>query len=117
MKKTKRINFWLGDKDLALIDRKAKADGVCRSEFIRKLIRETEIIPVPDVDYSKYVDEFRRLGNDLNNIVIRYNVTGNLDSALIESVWKKIIKTAETLKQELIEKTTDLEVRHCGKKE
>ena len=37
-KRTERIKFWLTDKELKQIDRKAKKLGMNRSEYIRYLI-------------------------------------------------------------------------------
>lgn len=114
MKKTNRINFRLSDKDLAQIDQMSKADSVCRSEFIRRIIRDAEVIPSPDINYSEYVDEFRRLGAILNEIVKSFNATGILNVGPANDVWETIIGLAEQLKGELIEKTIDLEVRRYG---
>ena len=110
MKKTKRINFWLGDKDLAIIDRKAKKMNLSRSGYIRKLFSEAEVIPSPSIDFLHYENEFRRLGYSLNNVVREYHTSGFLDSKAADCIWNKIIALAEQLKNELIEKTVDLEV-------
>ena len=117
MKKTKRINFWLGDKDLAMIDRKAKKMNLSRSAYIRKMLFEAEIIPSPDIDYSYYENEFRRLGYSLNDIVREYHTFGFLDSKAADRVWNKLSVLAEQLRSELVKKTIDLEVTHYGKQE
>lgn len=114
MKKTKRIIFRLGDKDLAIIDQMSKADGVCRSEFIRRILRDSEIIPAPDVNWSEYVEELRRLGCILNEVVKKFKATGILNTELANDVWEKIIGAAERLKSELIEKTIGLKVIRYG---
>ena len=69
MKKSKRINFWLNDKDYAIIEQRAKAEGLSQSEYIRKLIGQAQVIPPPDIDFSRYEDEFRIFGYQLNDIV------------------------------------------------
>ena len=114
MKKTKRIIFRLGDKDLARIDQMSKADGVCRSEFIRRLLRDSEVIPAPDVHWSEYGEELRRLGCILNEVVKKFKATGVQNTELANDVWEKIIVTAERLKSELIEKTIELKVIRYG---
>ena len=114
MKKTKRIIFRLCDKDLDKIDQMSKADGVCRSEFIRRSLRDSEVIPAPDVNWSEYVEELRRLGCILNEVVKIFKTTGVLNTELANDVWERIIGTAERLKSELIEKTIGLKVIRYG---
>ena len=111
MNRTHRINFWLGDKDLTKLDRKAKKEGLSRSDMIRKLVLETEVIPFPDIDCAAYANEFRQLGNILNGIVKEYNTTGLLDEEATEAVLAKINERAAHLRDELIEKIVDLEVK------
>ena len=108
-KRERRINYWLSEKDLDLIDRRAKEAKLSRSEFIRRLLREAEVIPTPDVDYLWYASEFKRLGDILNSYSKSCNQTGVLNPNA-EKVWSDISALWEKLKQELIEKTVDLEV-------
>ena len=108
-KKERRINYWLSDKDLDLIDRRAKEAELSRSEYIRKLLREAVILPTPDVDYPAYASEFKRLGDILNSYAKSCNQTGVLNPNA-EKVWSDISALWEKLKDELIEKTADLEV-------
>ena len=108
-KKERRINYWLSDKDLDLIDRRAKEARLSRSEFIRRLLRDAEVLPTPDVDYRWYASEFKRLGDILNSYARSCNQTGILNPDA-ERVWNEILALWEKLKEELIEKTVDLEV-------
>ena len=117
MNKTKRINFWLGDKYLAKLNSQAKEAKLSRSDYIRKLIREAEVLPTPDVDYIAYANEFQRLGQLFNECVKEYRLTGELDQIRAEAVWSEIKEKADRLRNELIEKTVDLKVEALhGKK-
>jgi len=111
MKRSERINFWLSDKDLAEIDRRAKEQKCSRSELIRRIIQDMNVLPAPDVDYGYYEDEFRRLGNTLNDIVRDFNTIGILDRDVLEDVWREIEYLSERLLNELIQKTEKLEVK------
>ena len=53
-KKTERIKFWLTDKELTQIDRKARKLGMNRSEYIRYLIANCKLVHTPDIDYEDY---------------------------------------------------------------
>ena len=48
-KKTERIKFWLTDKELKQIDRKAKKLGMNRSEYIRYLIANCKLVHTPSI--------------------------------------------------------------------
>lgn len=43
MKYTKTVFFYLNDKELALLDKKAKSAGLNRSEYLRKNLQEAEM--------------------------------------------------------------------------
>ena len=110
MNRTKRINFWLGEKDRDKLDRQAREAKLSHSDYIRQLIRDVEVLPTPDVDYLAYAETFKRLGALFNEYVKEYNATGHLDRVGSETVWRQIEETAETLRNELIDKTVRLEV-------
>lgn len=90
MIRTKRIKFWLDDEELALTDRKAKEEGLSRSAFLRKLIDEAEVIPATEIDYSFYKEEYRRLGNILNEYVKEMNMTGELNFEAVDRIVSEI---------------------------
>ena len=87
MSRTKRINFWLGEKYRDKLDRQAKEAKLSQSDYIRKLIREAEVLPTPDVDYMAYAEEFKQLGKLFNEYVKEYDATGILDRDGSETVW------------------------------
>lgn len=55
MKYTKTAFFYLNDKELALLDKKAKSDGLNRSECMRKSLQEAEMLPTLNLDFQQYV--------------------------------------------------------------
>ena len=108
MKRNKRINYWLNDDDLAEIDRRAKAEGLSRSAYMRKLLEDARVLPAPNVDYLAYASEYQRLGRILNEYVQDFNTAGILDNGA-EKVWEKIEALTEKLRDELIRKTPEVE--------
>ena len=109
MNRTKRINFWLGEKYRNKLDCQAQEAKLSQSDYIRKLIREVEVLPTPDVDYFAYAEEFKQLGEKFDEYVKEYNTTGVLDHEGADAVWRQIKETADQLRNELIEKTVRLE--------
>lgn len=55
MKLTKTAYFYLNDEELALLDKKAKNAGFTRSEYLRKCLREAEMLPTLNLDFQQYV--------------------------------------------------------------
>ena len=58
-KRTERIKFWLTDKELKQIDRKAKKLGMNRSEYIRYLIANCKLVHTPGIDYESYYNRLK----------------------------------------------------------
>ena len=110
MEKNKRINYCLGADDMIKLDGKSVEAGLSRSDYLRKLIAEAEVLPTPQVDYLAYADEFRRLGQEFNEYVKEFNETGDFNLHGAEKVWLQIHETAERLRLELMNKTVKLEV-------
>ena len=63
-KKTERIKFWLTDKELKQIDRKAKKLGMNRSEYIRYLIANCKLVHTPDIDYESYYNRLKFISDN-----------------------------------------------------
>lgn len=78
-KKTERIKFWLTDKELKQIDRKAKKLGMNRSEYIRYIIANCKLVHTPSIDYESYYDRLKLISDKINNHLIFLNQTGTLD--------------------------------------
>ena len=78
-KKTERIKFWLTDKEMKQIDRKAKKLGMNRSEYIRYLIANCKLVHTPDIDYESYYNRLKFISDKINNHLIFLNQTGTLD--------------------------------------
>ena len=103
-KKTERTVFWLADKELKNIGRKAKKLNLTRSEYIRKIIAEEQSICNPKIDYAKYYGELKKLGDDLNDELLRLNMFGDFDDKYCESLALKMIELTKEMSKEVTEK-------------
>ena len=54
MKLTKTLYCYLDDEELKELDSDAASLRLTRSEFVRKQIRESEMIPTPKMNYAAY---------------------------------------------------------------
>lgn len=108
-KKTERIKFWLTEKELKQIDRKARKLGMNRSEYIRYLIANCKLVHTPDIDYESYYNRLRFISDKINNHLIFLNQTGTLDEPQFHTLCDEAVETAKQLSDELTEKL-DIEI-------
>ena len=76
-KRTQRIKFWLTDKELKQIDRKAGKLGMNRSEYIRYLIANRKLVHTPGINYEDYYNRLKSISDEINTHLIFLNQTGN----------------------------------------
>ena len=108
-KKTERIKFWLTEKELKPIDRKARKLGKNRSEYIRYLIANCKLVHTPSIDYESYYDRIKLISDKINNHLIFLNQTGTLDEPKFHTLCEEAVETAKQLSDELTEKL-DIEI-------
>lgn len=108
-KRTQRIKFWLTDKELKQIDRKAGKLGMNRSEYIRYLIANCKLVHTPSIDYESYYNRLKSISDKINNHLIFLNQTGTLDEPQFHKLCEETVETAKQLSDELTEKL-DIEI-------
>ncbi len=108
-KRTERIKFWLTDKELKQIDRKARKLGMNRSEYIRYLIANCKLVHTPSIDYEGYYNRLKRISEEINHHLIVLNQIGILDEQRFSRLCENAVKTAKKLSNELTEKL-DIEI-------
>ena len=108
-KKTERIKFWLPDKELKQIDRRARKLGMNRSEYIRYLIANCKLVHTPEIDYESYYNRLKFISDKINNHLIFLNQTGTLDEPKFHKLCEEAVETAKQLSNELTEKL-DIEI-------
>ena len=108
-KRTDRIKFWLTDKELKQIDRKAKRLGMNRSEYIRHLIANCKLVHTPNIDYESYYKRLKYISDQINNHLIFFNQTGTLGEPRFHMLCEEAVETAKQLSNELTEKL-DIEI-------
>ena len=108
-KRTERIKFWLTDKELKQIDRKAKRLGMNRSEYIRHLIANCKLVHTPNIDYESYYNRLKYISDEINHHLIVLNQIGTLDEPRFNHLCEDAVKIAKELSDELTEKL-DIEI-------
>ncbi len=77
--RTNRINVWLSDEELADLNEKVSRVRGSRERFIRQCISGAVIREAPSVDVPKLIQEVRRVGASLNQILRIANSLGLLE--------------------------------------
>ena len=108
-KRTERIKFWLTNKELKQIDRKAGKLGMNRSEYIRHLIASCKLVHTPSIDYESYYNRLKCISDEINHHLIVLNQIGTSDELRFNNLCEDAVKTAKELSDELTEKL-DIEI-------
>ena len=74
-----RVVFYLNDKEFEAFEEKAKRSSRSREAFIRRAIQEVPIKELPPADLHKLIWEIRRVGNNIDQILMIANTKGILN--------------------------------------
>ena len=74
-----RVVFYLNDKEFEAFKEKAKRSSRSREAFIRRAIQEVQIKELPPADLYKLIWEIRRVGNNIDQILMIANSKGILN--------------------------------------
>ena len=112
------VGVRLSDIELELLDRKAESLGVSRSECLRKLLVEKEIVHrvevVADMDELRsLVGAYGKIGVNLNQIA-RYFNTGGERSLAMEDEIRHCIAELFALREEVLKMAGDFERDYRG---
>ena len=112
------VGVRLSDIELELLDRKAEILGVSRSECLRKLLVEKEIVHRVEVvadmeELRRLVGEYGKIGVNLNQIA-RYFNTGGDRSLAMEDEIRHCIAELFALREEVLKMAGDFERDYRG---
>ena len=74
-----RVVFYLNDREFEAFEQKAKRSSRSREAFIRRAIQEVQIKELPPADLHKLIWEIRRVGNNIDQILMIANAKGILN--------------------------------------
>ena len=78
-KRNHRVVFYLNGKEFEAFEQKAKRSSRSREAFIRKAIEDVQIKELPPADLHKLIWELRRVGNNIDQILMIANSKGILN--------------------------------------
>ena len=74
-----RVVFYLNDREFKAFEEKTKRSSRSREAFIRKAIEDVQIKELPPTDLHKLIWEIRRVGNNIDQILMIANAKGILN--------------------------------------
>lgn len=74
-----RVEIYFTKSELETLTKKVRKSGLSREGFCRRVLNGAEVKEAPPADVPVLIQEVRRVGNTLNQIMKRANAIGLLD--------------------------------------
>lgn len=97
MKKDNRFELRLSKAERELLAAKAKKAGISSGEFVRKIIRDTEVREAPTADVKELLRVMRRIGGNINQILHRANTVGFMDTVQLRKDLAELRQAQEVI--------------------
>ena len=81
MKRQRKFDMRLNEKDFKLLERRARKCGLSKSAYIRQLLHGYKPRETPPADYHAVRRELCEIGNNLNQVAFMANAIGLVDEA------------------------------------
>lgn len=78
--RNQRVGIRLTEQESAILTSKAKRCDLTRSEFLRRAMLDVPISEKPPADVPTLIDEVRRVGNAINQLLLLANAKGMIDT-------------------------------------
>ena len=95
-KRSHRVVFYLDDEEFSAFIEKVKRTSLSREGFIRNMLADVVIKERPPSDVPYLLREFKRIGNNINQILLIANTRGFLDTPRLRSALEEL-KEADRL--------------------
>ena len=92
-----KLQFYLSDEELRLLDKKASKAGLPRVEMLRRFVRDCEIKAPPSLDFIKYHRELRRIGSNIDQVLRLANAKRFVDVPLLQRSLTELHETQRHL--------------------
>ncbi len=101
MKLTKTLYCYLDDEELKELDSDAVSLRLTRSEYVRKQIRESEMIPTPIMNYTSFIQTFNSILDRVESVADRLWHKVVFDVPMLREALRDIEKLIPEIKKEM----------------
>lgn len=82
-----KIDLRLSSQELEYLNKNVRKTGLSREGYLRKLIYEIQPKESPPAEYFEILQDLRQINNNLNQIAVKANAIGFVDTA---EYWKNV---------------------------
>lgn len=93
----RKFDIRLSQKDLNMLERRARRCKISKSEYMRRLLNRCVPRETPPLDYYGMMKELRVIREDLDVLAQMAAATGLMDAKAIEMQLRKLRKTSEKM--------------------
>lgn len=101
MKLTKTLYCYLDDEELSELDMDAASLRLTRSEFVRKQIRESEMIPTPKMNYAAFTKTLISILDRVKSVADRLWHKTVFDVPMLREALRNIEKLIPKIEKEM----------------
>ena len=101
MKLTKTLYCYLDDEELKELDSDATSLRLTRSEFVRKQIRESEMIPTPKMSYTEFTLTLKLILDRVESVADRLWHKVVFDVPMLREALRDIEKQIPKIEKEM----------------
>ena len=101
-----KLQFYLSNEELSLLDNKASFAGLSRVELFRRFVRDCEIKVPPSLDFLNYHRELRRIGSNIEQLLRLANSKHLIDVPRLRKALDELHKTQSKLWNEFARRDT-----------
>lgn len=100
-KRTKEVMLWLTEDEYNTLKKNVGKTGLSMQAYLRKLIKGGQPKTLPPMEFFEILSELRRIGVNMNQIAIKANAIGFVDTNEYWSNMKALEKAISELKDEV----------------
>ena len=101
-KRNIRLMIRLNEKENILLIDKVRKSGLSKEAYIRYLISGYIPMEKPSQDFFDMIDQLRRIGNNINQLVMIANKTGSIDIARYKSDIAELNKNILEIREKVL---------------
>jgi hypothetical protein len=90
MKKSERFLIRMTPEELSALDEKVSRTNLSREEFVRRSIQGQTVKEKPPAEYGKILYELRRIGSNLNQLLVIARTHGFVDEREVRKMAKEV---------------------------
>ena len=98
-KKKRQLHVRITEEEAIRLEELVLKSGLSRSVYIRNFINGLLLQPAPTKEMLEIIGQLRRIGNNINQISMIANKTGNIDVVLYKENFSELQKEITLIKQ------------------